>query len=243
MRAAKHCVYDSAYHHKLRGFLYGLQKGSVAFNRHDFQGYRFYAFSNIFPAKTMHQGDRRTLIVSCPNKDFIYYLRGRISELQELQKPIEIGEMQFTIESVTSFTKHLGTNVRLITGTPIVMRIPKETYSKYGIQSNRPFEYWRPEHDFQAFVNQLTDNLMKKYASYYGKTAKGGSLFEEFKFVKSVAVPRTEENRKVPTIGSVWEFGFSHLSVEQRQILELGLDAGFGELNSSGFGFMNVVET
>ncbi|PKP59881.1 MAG: hypothetical protein CVT89_00760 [Candidatus Altiarchaeales archaeon HGW-Altiarchaeales-2] len=40
--------------------------------------------------------------------------------------------------------------------------------------------------------------------------------------------------------GSVWEFNFNHLNDSQRRILEFGLDTGFGEMNSLGFGFMNV---
>lgn len=41
-------------------------------------------------------------------------------------------------------------------------------------------------------------------------------------------------------LSSIWEFAFSYLRREQRGVLEFGLDCGFGELNSLGFGFMNV---
>jgi CRISPR/Cas system endoribonuclease Cas6 (RAMP superfamily) len=39
--------------------------------------------------------------------------------------------------------------------------------------------------------------------------------------------------------GSIWEFSFSHLDWKKREVLRFGLDAGFGEENSLGFGFMN----
>jgi len=130
----------------------------------------------------------------------------------------------------------------MITGTPIVMRVPKERYADYGIESKRPYEYWRPEYDFNAFVKQLSDNLVKKYNQYYNKNIKNQNLFEIFKFKKSVCVHRIEEEVEQKTIGSLWEFKFNHLEPEQKKILNLGLESGLGELNSSGFGFMNVVK-
>jgi CRISPR-associated endoribonuclease Cas6 len=41
--------------------------------------------------------------------------------------------------------------------------------------------------------------------------------------------------------GSLWQFIFNYLSKKQQNILQLGLDAGFGERDSLGFGFVNVV--
>jgi len=42
--------------------------------------------------------------------------------------------------------------------------------------------------------------------------------------------------------GSLWRFIFNYLSGEKRKIIQFGLDAGFGELNSLGFGFINLVK-
>ena len=239
--ALKACSYDNQYYHKLRGFLYELQKDSKLFNRHTIAGYKFFCFSNIFPAKDMRYGDKRTVIISCPSRDWIYWLRGRLTEMQELQKPMEIGEMKFGIETVSTFTKHVTKKISLITGTPIVLRIPKENYKSYGIESKRPFEYWRPEYDFNAFLKQISDNLVKKYNLYFNKKIHEQNIFQEFSFKRPVCVHRIEQGKEVPTVGSLWEFRFSHLTPLQQDILQLGLDAGFGELNSSGFGFMNVV--
>lgn len=241
LRSLKDCSYDKKYYSKLRGFLYGLQRGSEVFNRHDIDGYKFFSYSNIFPAENMRYGEKRQLIISCPSSDFIYWLRGRFTEMQELNKPMEIGEMQFIVEEVRNLTPKITNNIELISGTPIVMRIPKEQYKNYGIKSKRPYEYWRPVYDFNAFVKQLGDNLIKKYNQYYNKKTENQNLFEMFKFKKSVCVHRIEEGVEQKTIGSLWEFRFSHLDNEQRKVLQLGLESGFGELNSSGFGFMNVV--
>lgn len=37
------------------------------------------------------------------------------------------------------------------------------------------------------------------------------------------------------------EFSWSYLNNVQRWIIEFGLDAGFGERNNMGFGFMNLI--
>ncbi len=241
-KALKDCFYDLKYYHKVRGFLYSLQKDSKYFNRHDNTGYKLFTFSNIFPPKDMRPGDSRTLIVSSPDRDFIYYLYGKISALMHSPKPVNIGEMQFEIESVNFLSAFVDDNAALITGTPIVMRIPKEKYPEYGIESKRPFEYWRPEYDFNAFVKQLSGNLIKKYNQYYNKKIENSNLFEMFKFKKPVCVHRIENGIEIKTVGSLWEFKFNHLEPEQKKVLWLGLEAGLGELNSSGFGFMNVVK-
>ena len=242
LKALNYCSYDKKYYSKLRGFLYSLQKGSEVFNRHDLDGYKFFSYSNIFPAEDIRHAEIRHLIVSCPNSDFIYWMRGKFTEMQELQKLVEIGEMQFIVGGVKNFTPKIINNIKLITGTPIVIRIPKEQYKSYGIKSQRPYEYWRPAYDFNAFVKQLSENLIKKYNQYYNKKIKIQNLFEMFKFKKSVCVHRIEEGVEQKTIGSLWEFKFNHLEPEQKELLWLGLESGFGELNSSGFGFMNVVK-
>lgn len=242
LNSLKSAAYDLKYYHKLRGFLYGLQRNSKYFNRHDNVDYKLFTFSNIFPAKDMKLGDIRTLIVSSPDSDFIKWMYGQLSLMSHSTNQVEIGEMQFEIESVNFLKTFVNDNTALITGTPIIMRIPKERYAGYGIESKRPYEYWRPEYDFNAFVKQLSDNLVKKYNQYYSKDVKGQSLFEMFKFKKQVCVHRIENGIEIKTIGSLWEFKFNHLEPEQKRILNLGLESGLGELNSSGFGFMNVVK-
>ncbi|MBI2653089.1 CRISPR-associated endoribonuclease Cas6 [Candidatus Woesearchaeota archaeon] len=230
------------YYHKARGFLYSLQKDSKYFNKHDNTGYKFYSFSNFIPPVPMKKGDLRTLIVSSPDRDFIQWLYGKVSDMSHSSNAINIGEAQFEIESVSFLRTFIDSGSSIITGTPIVMRIPQERYADYEIKSQRPYEYWRPEHDFNAFVKQLSDNLVKKYNQYYNRKIESRNLFEMFKFKKQVCVHRIENGIEIKTIGSLWEFKFNHLEQEQKKILNLGLESGLGELNSSGFGFMNVVK-
>jgi CRISPR-associated endoribonuclease Cas6 len=241
LNALKDCAYDLKYYSKLRGFIYGLQRDSVDLNQHDKEGYKQYCFSNIFPIAGMKTGDKRTLIISSPNRGLIEFFRGRLEEIKKKEKAVNIGEASFRIEKLTILETRITTQVKIISGTPLVLRIPPDRYDAYGIKSSRPYEYWRPEYDFNALLKQLNDNLLKKYREFYGKTIKSGCVFQEFKFIKSVAVEKIEEGQEQVVIGSMWEFSFRGLNEEQRKLLQFGVDIGLGEWNSSGFGFMNVV--
>ncbi|MBI5390465.1 CRISPR-associated endoribonuclease Cas6 [Candidatus Woesearchaeota archaeon] len=240
VESMKDCSHVHCYG-KMRGFVYSLQKESPAFNKHNASGYKLFTFSNIFPAQDVKSGETRYFQISSPLKDLMYYLKGRLGEMQEKKIVLNIGEYQFLITSVRSLHPVVTSSCELITGTPIVLRIPNQRYEEYGISSLRSYEYWRPDYDFSIFVKQLTDNLIKKHKQFSGKVSRLRQLFEEFTFKKSVSVVVAEEGRNIPVIGSVWKFRFHHMEEEQQRILQLGLDAGFGEMNSSGFGFMNKV--
>lgn len=133
LRSLKDAAYDLKYYNKLRGFLYGLQKTSKYFNRHDNTGYKLYSFSNLLPPKHMKEGDIRTLIISSPDSDFIKWLYGQFSLMSHSPKPINIGEMQFEIESVSFLKTFIDSGSAIITGTPIVIRIPKERYASISV--------------------------------------------------------------------------------------------------------------
>ena len=63
-----------------------------------------------------------------------------------------------------------------------------------------------------------------------------------FKFKKQVVNHVIINGKEQIIVGSIWEFWFSYLNKEQKKILKFGIDCGFGERNSLGFGFMNVVK-
>ncbi len=46
--------------------------------------------------------------------------------------------------------------------------------------------------------------------------------------------------KEYKAIGSLWDFMFTRISREQKKVLDFGIDAGFGERNTYGFGFVNV---
>jgi len=83
---------------------------------------------------------------------------------------------------------------------------------------------------------------LKKHNAFYGASVESLPLFEEFVFQKQVCNHMIVKGREVRVFGSLWRFIFTYLSGERRRIIQFGLDAGFGELNSLGIGFINLVK-
>ncbi|MEM4630817.1 MAG: CRISPR-associated endoribonuclease Cas6 [Candidatus Diapherotrites archaeon] len=239
--------YSAIEPHKTQGFIYNQLLGTPFENLHDKKSYKFFCFSNFFKPnknkqkrdfpKTINQEDELQWIISSPNEELITIIEKKIKSLNDFS----IGDVNFEISSVKSIKVKLPQKLKLITATPIVMRIPQYAYSNYGITSNLPYLYWRPEVDFNAFIKQLEENLIKKYEEYNGTKVEEKRIFEFFYFKKQTISEIVENGKTIPLHGSVWEFEFTTLTKNQKQILEFGIDAGFGERNTLGFGFINVV--
>jgi len=244
LRAVCDCVYDLMYYHKLQGFLYGLLGGSAYSDLHDRRGYKFFSFSNIFPSTDMHEGDVRRFLVSSPDVDLIRVSRDRLDGLRRDCCPVNVGEMSFTVEGVSVLEPHVDRSCVLASGTPIIVRVPRANYAKYGIDPPRdyPYVYWRKQYPFDAFIRQLEDNLFKKYNMFYGVSVESFPIFEQFVFHKQVCNHVIIEGKEVKVFGSLWRFIFSYLDGEKKRIIQFALDTGFGELNSLGFGFINMVK-
>ena len=244
LKSLKDSSYDLKYFHKLQGFIYSLVRDTEYGVLHDKSGYKFFCFSNIFPIGDMRSGDKRNLLISSPDGLFIKFLKDKLSEFVDTNKPLSIGEMQFELESISAVRTRLRKNCRLISATPVIIRIPEKNYERYEIKKKyrkKRYVYWRKEHTFNAFIKQLQENLFKKYNEFYKTNVEEFPLFEQFIFKKPVVSHVIIDGREYKMIGSIWEFIFSYLSKEQRKILELGVETGFGERNSLGFGFMNVM--
>lgn len=238
------CVYDLMYHHKLQGFLYDLLRDSSYSGLHDRRGYKFFCFSNIFPSVDMQEGDARRFLVSSPDAGLIQVFMEQLNKLQRSRERVNVGEMSFCVEGVSVLEPRVGRSCVLAAGTPIVIRIPRANYARYGIEPPEDYEYvyWRKQYPFDAFVRQLEDNLFKKYNTFYGTQLEAFPIFEQFTFQKQVCNHLVIDGREVKIFGGIWRFPTSGLSEERWRILQFGLDSGFGELNSAGFGFMNLVK-
>jgi CRISPR-associated endoribonuclease Cas6 len=244
LRALCDCVYDLMYHHKLQGFLYRLLAGSTYAGLHDRRGYKFFCFSNIFPSLDMQEGDLRRFLVSSPDTGLIEVLVKQLDKLQHSGERVNVGEMSFSVKGVLVLEPRVGRSCVLAAGTPIVVRIPRANYARYGIEPPEDYEYvyWRKQYPFDAFVRQLEDNLFKKYNTFYNTRLESFPIFEQFTFQKQVCNHLVIDGREVKIFGGIWRFPTSGLSEERWRILQFGLDSGFGELNSAGFGFMNLVK-
>lgn len=231
-------AYDLQYFSKLQGLIYGLLKGTVYDNLHDEKGYKFFCYSNVFPIGDFRAGDKRRLLISSPNVEFLQIL------YEKLPDTLNLGQNRYRVLDAKPIeTRITTTPLTIATATPIVIRIPKQNYEKYGISTEKNYEYayWKPEHSFEAFLKQLQENIVKKYQDYTAEKIEAPYLFQDFMFKKTVANHVVRDGKESTIIGSIWQFSFSHLTGEQNELLEFAIDCGFGEMNPSGFGFMNVM--
>jgi len=104
----------------------------------------------------------------------------------------------------------------------------------------RRFLYWRQDIEFTAFLKQLTENIIKKYNDFYGTKIMNYDLFEQFQFRQEIHLRIIIHGKSYGVVASLWDFIWSTMDNMQRQLIQFGLETGFGERNSMGFGFVNL---
>lgn len=243
LRVVGDYTYDFSYYSRVQAFIYSLLRGSKYDYLHRVRGYKFFCFSNIFPYSIFFRdGDVKKLIISSPNNEFIDYIYRRIRDVLDLQPQIMIGHMRFEIIGIKKFRVYLGRYIHLISATPIIIRIPEKYYKMFGIEGGKEgYIYWRSMYPVDAFLYNVEANLIKKYNQFHKTNFRERRFIREARFKKEVAVKLKIEDKYIDIIGSIWEFQFNNPPKEIRNILEFGIETGFGERNSYGFGFINPI--
>lgn len=235
LRAKQDQSYQSSYHIKLQGFLYRTLEDAGYEFVHDEKPFKFISFSNIFPPRDMNAGDLRTWIVASPHEHLIERLSETISEYDT----VAIGDQRYSIEYTSVFELTPRENGTVETGTPIVVRIPAPRCEEYGITPEYDDVYWRLEHPLDAFKQELERNLATKYQKYYDVEPPERPYFTSWTPRKEVAVPLHYEDSVVQTIGTTWELDYECRTRSMYRLVKLAYCTGLGELNTTGFGFMN----
>jgi CRISPR-associated endoribonuclease Cas6 len=246
LRSTRSSPYDLSYHRNLQGFIYNLIRKAGYLDLHDKPGCKFFSFSNIIPpTPRIESGSRKSLVIASPYGALIEALNAEVERLLGVE--VKIGNMRFRLDESALFEARLPddfSGCTLTSGTPIVVRIPRHRYQEYGIEPRKDYDYayWREHYPLVAFVRQIDENLSKKYAEFRGENGHGEPLVESLglELIKQVAVPLPIAEAQTTVIGTLWSFRLGHLNFAKRRIAEFGLDAGFGEMNSLGFGFMNL---
>jgi CRISPR-associated endoribonuclease Cas6 len=192
----------------------------------------------------MHGGDVRRFLVSSPDESLIKVFLEQMDKLQSSGERVNVGEMSFGVEGVSVLKPRVERSCVLAAGTPIVVRIPRANYARYGIEPPKDYEYvyWRKQYPFDAFVRQLEDNLFKKYNMFHNTRLEAFPVFEQFVFQKQVCSHLMIDGREVKMFGSLWRFTFNYLYGDKQKLVQFGLDTGLGELNSIGYGFINITK-
>jgi len=235
LEAVKDQAYDAKYHHKIQGLVYD-QIESFDPCLHDKKGYKYFSYSNPFPIANMKAGNARNLIIASPNTKLIEHIQ------KNLPKDFNIGDNSYKVLEKKTFTPEIRTPLKLVTATPVTMRIPKERYSDYGITSDKDWLYWRPEYSFTAYVKQLEENLIKKYNEYHKTEAEETAIFQQYIYKKPTHNPTIIDNREEVITGSIWEYDYTHITPEQKKMIAFALDTGIGERNTMGYGFLNIIQ-
>ena len=248
LRAHADAVYNEAYHHKLRGRIWRSLNGTRFEQLHDADHPTGLCFSNIFPPGSIDEGDQRTVLISSVKKDLLRAIASGVIE----DRVFNIGEMSFRIEEVTSISPDVGepgTHGVLESGTGLLIRIPPWRFDEYGIDapSDEP-EFWKPKHTLEPLRTQLENNLAQKHNDLLPEDLPSpsdvqGPLFSDVELIKTFAIPVTVTQGVERTfILSKFRFGYRIRDEHHRRHLNLALDAGLGERNALGLGFVNVTD-
>jgi len=216
--------------HSTQGFIYRMLRGSEYEKRHDEPHFKFFTFSDFFT----DSAGRPTLLISSPEKGFINTLYSAIRE----RETVYIGRNELRVSEVKRF--NLPLRKAFQTGSPIVL------YKNAG--ENEYFKLHQ-HRDLRFFLQRLKENAEKKYEAFYGEDfLLEGPIFDRL-------IPKLRSNGKLdvyvkvvkngvpfPVIGSNWELlEKERIKPEERHFYRFIMDAGLGEKNSLGFGFLNPI--
>lgn len=247
LHARRDAEYDNAYHHKLRGRLWGALRKTEFSDRHDENEPPGFVYSNPFPPRDMVEGDERNVIVASPEEQLLTHVARDLQENPELN----IGEMPFEVVDISGLAPDVGepgTTGTLETGTGVLVRIPPWKRQEYGIEGDYGDQatYWRPEHTMEPFREQIKANLDRKHGLFGPDWLPGPSdcddeLFEEYDLIKTFALPvTTTQGQELTYVLSKWRLGYRVRDDDHRRHLNLALDCGIGERNALGLGLLNL---
>ena len=235
LTAAQDQAYQPDYHAKLQGVLYALLDDAGYGFVHRESPFKFVTFSNIFPPSDMEKGDSRTWLIASPHEDLIKEVDRTLSSWHT----INVGDLRYHVDSSTIFDITPDSQGCMETATPIIVRIPDWRCEEYGIDPEYDDVYWTHEHPTEAFQAEIEQNLASKYQSYYDESAPDRPYFAGLTPRRTVAVPVHYEDSEIQVIGTTWEFEYQTKTKELYRVIKLAFDAGIGELNTTGFGFVN----
>ncbi|WP_457741269.1 CRISPR-associated endoribonuclease Cas6 [Thermococcus sp.] len=216
--------------HAVQGFIYSMLSGTDYGERHNEPRFKFFTFSDFFTDSS----GRPTFIVSSPDMDFIDALHSNLKD----RVNVYLGTEEVIIAELKKF--RLPLRRRFQTGSPVVI-----------YKNSRENEYFKlhAHRDLTFFLRRLKENAEKKYNAFYGEDFHtDGPIFDRMvpKFRKNgkldVYVKVVKWGRAFPVIGSNWELlEKERIKPEERRFYRFIMEAGLGEKNSLGFGFLNPV--
>ena len=154
-------VQNFEYHHAIQGFIYSLLANTSFEKLHDKKGYKFFSFSNIFAARL--QGDLYNMIIASPLTDFIEQIAYQLRKMIDYHIPVEIGGRFELLDVVVIKSKNLTFPLQLVTGSPILIRIPQEKFKRQSDDSTpKGSIFWRSSHPIEVIHRRNRGELEKE---------------------------------------------------------------------------------
>lgn len=249
LQATANTVYNTNYHHKLRGRIGTALQDTPFSDSHgtDTNTPTSVTMSNIFPwTNDITEGDTYNVLIASPNETALT----QIAENLQQNPEFNVGEMGFEVIDQTIVNPDVGepgTQGVLSTATGVLIRIPERKYDDYGItpDGNPPYRCWEPDYSLNPFITQLENNLDWKHTHFEdeylpGPTDLDNQLFDEYELLKTYGLNlEVTSGTTVTYIVSKWNLTYTVQNNHHRRHLNLALAAGLGERNGMGLGFVN----
>jgi CRISPR-associated endoribonuclease Cas6 len=242
-------VYQTSYHHKLRGRIWRALRDTQFEKEHTNGEPLGFSFSNVFPWGEISEGDERKLLLASPRENLL----AAIAEDIRSDSEFNIGEMAFQVDRLSALDVDVGepgTRGVIETATGVVVRLYEHHRQQYGIEDEHEDAptYWQPEFTIEPFKDAITENLQGKHELFAPEYRPGPAtvdkdLFEGYNLIKTYALPTTvTEGMELELVLSKWRLNYRVRDDTHRKHLNLALDTGIGGRNGLGFGFVNIVE-
>ncbi|WGI17898.1 CRISPR-associated endoribonuclease Cas6 [Methanonatronarchaeum sp. AMET-Sl] len=202
-------------------------RGKLADFLHNYDGYRFYSFSNLILKDQRSsdyglQFDSAYFILTSPDEKFI---EGFVSGL--LQEPeFNLGETSFLVKSIEIIDERkIPSKCVLKTISPIYVKTKREIDGE--------IKDWDLYPKDGKFYENLHKNLVSKFKEYHGREPENDFFdITEVIHFKGRRYTIAGDNRRCS------EMKFKIEGSEE--LLNFGYQAGFGEKNAMGFGCVEV---
>lgn len=250
LKAEADAVYDSSYHHKLRGVFWSKLQDTPYTSLHGDSESVTFAYSNPFPVYPITSGDERNVLLASPHTGLVE----AIADSFEPGDEFNIGEMEFSVQDISTLAVDVGepgSSGVLRTDTGVYVRLPSERWEEYGITPEYDAEQisWVPDYSIGLFLQRIRENLKWKHETvfddYLQNVTPETELFNgiERKETYPITVPVSSgAGYEYTFIVTKWRFGYRVRNDNHRRWLNLLLSAGAGWRNSLGFGFVNKVK-
>ncbi len=214
--------------YSLQSAIYYILRDEGMGDYHNRKGFKFFSFSDFFPSGSLEKGKKVNFMFSSPNPEIVLHLKRGLQRTGVMY----LNSSVLKVAGMELFAISSRQNA-FITGSPVVL---------YENNKQNVYFSFRDGGNFEFFLKRIKENAEKKYRAFTGNDSFSlkGPIFDSFKFGKEVAVRLNKSGKNFLMIGTVWKM-LRKEKIERNELdfYRFIIDAGIGEKNSLGFGFLN----